>query len=282
MSSNENTGDSTDGKRTADTKEFPWITRREALAAGGVAIGATTLASGSALAAEDDGTEDHEDDDGTNEFRVTVTNLTHGQPFTPPAVALHEPTVEVFSVGEAANELVMQLAENGNLDPLLTLVGETPEIRAAGVGDAPLVPRDDPGDTGHPYYASFTLSADESATHLTFLSMLIATNDGFVGVDTVELPEAVNESKTLHANGYDAGTEQNTERFDDMVPPAQSLISGNEAEGGTAESDPEIAEDEVIRPHPGISGDADLQAETYGWDDPAAAVHVEKIAEDSS
>ena len=270
------------------SKQYPYLTRRRALAAGGVALG-TTVFGGSTLASShgngDDesggeGDESGGEGDAGHEYRVTVTNLTSGQPFTPPAVALHQPSVEVFSVGDPANEPVQQIAENGNLDPLVSLIESTSAIRAAGVGEAPLVPSADPGGTGNPYYTTLTIAADESATHLTFISMLIGTNDGFVGLDTVELPEEVNESKTLHANGYDAGTEQNTERFADMVPPAQALIQGGEDDAGTTESNPDIAEDAVIRPHPGITGGADLDPATYGWDEPAASVHVEKIAGD--
>lgn len=271
----DDTNDTIDAAATDErpsAADLPGITRRSALALGGTALGAVALGGGT-VSAQADGDPNAE----TNQYRVTVTNLTRGQPFTPPAVALHEPTVAVFSVGAPANEAVQQLAENGNLDPLVSLIQETDEIRAASVGSAPLVPAADPGETGNPYYETFEIEADESATHLTFLSMLVATNDGFVGLDTVELPSEVNASWTLHADGYDAGTEQNTEDFDDIVPPAQTLISGEDAEGGTTESDPDLAEDEVIRPHPGIAGDGDLSPEVYGWDEPAAAVHVERI-----
>jgi hypothetical protein len=106
--------------------------------------------------------------------------------------------------------------------------------------------------------------------------MLIGTNDGIVGLDTVELPTAVNESKTLYANGYDVGTEQNTEVFADMVPPAKTLIVGGEPEG-TTESDPAIAEDDVIRPHTGIQGVGDMDPAVYDWREPAALVQVERI-----
>jgi sugar lactone lactonase YvrE len=290
------------GDDAFETTRHLQLTRRNALALGGTTLGLTALGGtgvgGNPAAQEEDGTDDEdengtgdedengtgdEDENGTDErrtdeYRVTVTNLSAGQPFTPPLVALHQPQVEVFSVGDPANEAVRQLAENGTLDPLVTLAGETSEIRAAAVGDRPLVPEDDPGGTGNPYYTELTLSADRSATHLTFLSMLVGTNDGFVGLDTVELPDQVNESRTLHANAYDAGTEQNTELFEDMVPPAQSLIQGGEPQGGTDVSDPEIAEDDVIRPHPGIQGDGDLSPEVYGWDEPVGAVHVEKTA----
>ncbi|WP_276258541.1 spondin domain-containing protein [Haloglomus litoreum] len=253
-------------------------TRRGLLALGGAALGTTALA-GPSFAGGDDNDGDDDDDDrgrGARSYRVTVANLTPGQPFTPPAVALHRPAVEVFSVGDPANEPTRQVAENGNLGPLVELIEATDAIRAAGVGDAPLVPASDPGDTGNPYYASLELSADASATHLTFLSMLVATNDGIVGLDTVPLPERVNASMTYYANGYDVGTEENTERFEDLVPPAQTLILG-EGEGGTTESDPDLAEDGVIRPHPGITGDGDLDPAVYGWREPAGYLQVERL-----
>ena len=261
-------------------------TRRRVLGVGGATIGALTLGGTNVQAQQDD---DEDDDNGegsengngggARSYRVTIANLTGGQPFTPPAVALHRPDVEVFSVGEEANEPTQQIAENGNLGPLIELIGETNSIRAAAVGDAPLVPSTDPGETGNPNYATLSLSADASATHLTFISMLIATNDGIVGLDTVPLPERVNESRTYYANGYDVGTERNTEHFEDLVPPAQSLIQGGDPDGGTGESNPDLAEDGVIRPHPGISGTGDLSVETYGWREPAALVQIERIAD---
>ena len=270
---------------TSDEVGLP-LSRRRALALGGAALGGTAL-SGTALGTDDDDEhggdddrKDDDDDDGARQYRVTVANLTSGQPFTPPAVAAHRPTVEVFSVGEPANEVVQQIAENGNLDPLVSLIDETDAIRAAAVAEQPLVPSSDPGGTELPAYATLELAADASATHLTFISMLIATNDGFVGLDTVPLPAEGNASRTYYANGYDAGTEQNTEQFADMVPPAQSLIQGGEAEGGTAESNPDLAEDGVIHPHAGIQGDGDLDPAVYGWREPAALVQVERLTDD--
>ena len=261
---------------TGTDGRFP-VTRRRALALGGTAL---AVAGGASVVGATDEHEDGDGDaDGMRRYRVTVANLTRGQPFTPPAVALHQPSVEVFSVGDPANEATRALAENGNLDPLVGLTQEVDAIRAAGVGDSPLVPEADPADTGLPYYASLELSADASATHLTFASMLIATNDGIVGLDTVDLPDAVNESATHYANGYDVGTEQNTELFTDLVPPAKTLILGGDPEG-TAESDEALAEDGVITPHPGIEGRGDLPPEVYDWREPAALVQVERLPMD--
>jgi hypothetical protein len=245
------------------------VSRRDALRIGGAALGGTVLASGSASAQSQNG------DGEAREYRVTVANLTPGQPFTPPAVAAHRASVEVFAVGDEANEPTKEVAENGNLEPLQGLIEETDAIRGAVVGDAPLVPKRDPGDTGNPYYAELSLSADASAQYLTFVSMLVATNDGIAGLDTVPLPDRVNASRTYYANGYDVGTEQNTEQFEDMVPPAKTLIQGGDPVG-TTESDPDIREDDVIRPHPGIRGDGDLDPAVYDWDEPAALVQVER------
>ncbi|GGN89020.1 MULTISPECIES: spondin domain-containing protein [Haloarcula] len=248
----------------------PTLTRRRALALGGGTLGALALGSSTVLGQRDDGR------DGNRTYRVTVANLTRGQPFTPPAVAAHRSSVEVFAVGEEANRPTRQLAENGNLDPLVDLIDDTNAIRGAAVGESPLVPEADPGDTGLPYYTELELSADSSAEYLTFVSMLVATNDGIVGLDTVPLPDRVNESRTYYANGYDVGTEENTELFEDLVPPAKTLIIGGESEG-TTRSDSDISEDGVIRPHPGIDGVGNLPPSVYDWREPAGYLQVERV-----
>jgi hypothetical protein len=257
-----------------DDSRLP-TSRRTFLAAAGTAVGGLALG-GTAFAQQGDGGASSSNE--PRQYRVTVTNLTSYQPFTPAAVAAHRGSVEVFSVGDEANEPTKEIAENGNLGPLVDLVEATDAIRGAAVGDGPLVPKADPGDTGRPYFQELHLEADPSARFLTFISMLIATNDGFVGLDTVPLPQTVNGSVTYYAQGYDAGTEVNTENFEDLVPPAQTL-TGEEREGisGRGTSHPDLAEGGVITPHPGITGVGDVP-EKFDWDEPAASVVVERIA----
>ncbi len=274
----------TDQNTTTD-ESFP-TTRRRALAISGATLAGLTTASGTVSATGPDGEGRGRGSRGRR-YRVTVANLTDGQFFTPAAVAIHDPSVEVFAVGDPANEATREIAENGNLGPLAELIETTDEIRAAAVGDAPLVPSGDPGDTGFSYTTELELAVsgergppqDTPAgepNYLSFIAMLIATNDGFTGLDTVALPEAVNQSHTYFAASYDAGTEENTERWADIVPPAQAL-SGMEADApGTAEPQPELDEDGVVAPHPGISGDGDLDPEFFDWDDPVALVQVER------
>jgi len=245
----------------------PRLTRRGALLASGATLAALGVGATSLAGAQQD---------GSRSYRVTVANLTRGQPFTPPLVAVHRPSVELFAVGDPATPQLQQLAENGDLAPLVELAEGSNAVRGAVVGDAPLVPEADPADTGNPYYAELTVSTDGAAGFLSFASMLIATNDGVVGLDTVRLPAAVNQSVTYYANGYDVGTEQNTELFQDLVPPAKTLILGGEPEG-TTDTDPALAEDGVVRPHPAIQGDGDLPPAVYDWREPAALVQVERL-----
>lgn len=65
-------------------------------------------------------------------YRVRVTSLTSGQPFTPLAVVLHRPSGELASVSEPANETVKKVAENGKLGPLLDLTGSNGDVQGAG------------------------------------------------------------------------------------------------------------------------------------------------------
>ncbi|KAB1187873.1 MULTISPECIES: spondin domain-containing protein [Haloferax] len=211
-------------------------------------------------------------------YRVTVANLTSSQPFTPPVVVAHQPSVELFSVGDPANDAIKELAENGNLAPLGELAESLNEVRGAAIAETPLVPTELPGSDMFPSWTTLELETDASGAYLSFVSMLIGTNDGFTGLDTVPLPDQVNESRSYFAASFDAGTETNTEMYADMVPPAQGLYGIDSGTEGTGTSNPDLAEDGVITPHGGIVGDGDLDVEVYGWDDPVALVQVERMA----
>ncbi|AFK20224.1 hypothetical protein E6P09_14060 [Haloferax mediterranei ATCC 33500] len=216
-------------------------------------------------------------DQSARTYRVTVANLTTGQPFTPPAVVAHRASVELFAVGDPASDAIKELAENGNLDPLSELAESTTDIRTLSAAETPLVPPELPASEMFPAAATLELETDASGMYLSFVSMLIGTNDGFTGLDTVPLPERVNESRSYFASSYDAGTEMNTEAYGDMVPPAQALYGIDSGTEGAGMSNPDLAEDGVITPHGGIVGDGDLDPAVYGWDDPAALVQVERI-----
>jgi hypothetical protein len=106
--------------------------------------------------------------------------------------------------------------------------------------------------------------------------MLICTNDGFTGVDGVKLPNRVGQSVTNYTQGYDAGTEINTEMFEDLVPPCGPLTGQDSMGQGTGMSDPDLAENGVIHHHDGILGVGDLDPAINDWNNPVAKITVER------
>jgi hypothetical protein len=195
-------------------------------------------------------------------YTVTIENLTSGQPFTPPVVVTHSSDFDVFESGQSASAEVQAIAENGNNDPLVALIGSSSAVFDSAVGTAPVLP----GETT-------TLTVESPAGGLISAAMmLICTNDGFTGLDSVALPAS--GSQTFDANAYDAGTEINTEDFADIVPPCQSLIGVESEDEGTGESNPALAEGAVIIVHPGVQGGTDLTTADHGWTDPVARITV--------
>src|SRR5918999_3439431 len=122
-------------------------------------------------------------------YEVSITNLTSGQPLTPPVAAVHRGGLDVFDVGSAASFEVQQVAENGNAGPLLETLGDSRHVSDfLETTTGPLVPAGLPGAADFDDSVTFTLSGGPGFPRLTFASMLICTNDGFTGLDRVELP----------------------------------------------------------------------------------------------
>ncbi len=201
-------------------------------------------------------------------YNVTIENLTSGQPFTPPVVAAHTSGIDVFEVGQAASAEVLAIAENGNNDPLVALLGGSADVLDLASGTAPVKP----GES-----ATITVAAPAGSL-LSVVFMLICTNDGFSGFDSRTL--LASGSDTVDRDAYDAGTENNTEDFADIVPPCQDLIGVSSADAGTGESDAALAEGGVITAHAGIQGGTDLTVADHGWTDPVARITV--VAEAAS
>src|SRR5688500_942671 len=96
-------------------------TRRLLLAAGAAALVALALAP-SALA-------------GEREYQVRITDLTSGQPLTPPVVTTHRGKHAVFEVGQPASVGVREIAENGNNAPLRAFIEADPFDQFAGFAE---------------------------------------------------------------------------------------------------------------------------------------------------
>ena len=210
-------------------------------------------------------------------YEVTIENLTDGQPLTPPIIATHRRSIGMFRVGKAASFELKEIAENGNLGPMQAELAGNAHVFDVVTAAAPLVPAGTPGGATFEDTVTLAISASLGARFLSYSSMLICTNDGFTGVDSLMLPPRVGHSVTVTAAGYDAGTEINTEDFADMVPPCQGLIGVTSGDSGTGMSNPALAEGGVIHHHPGIMGGNDLVPGVHGWDDPVVKITVTRI-----
>lgn len=208
------------------------------------------------------------------EFEITVKNLTSGvQHFTPPLITIHRRAEDLFTVGKAASFELKEIAENGNLAPMLDLLGGSKHVSSLAVAttgegpDAPLAPQES---------VTLSLSAEPGSEFISFVSMLICTNDGFTGVDGAKLPNKVGDEIQLFLPAYDAGTEINTQDFEDLVPPCQLFSGAMTEDMGTGVSNPYLAEHGVVHHHDGIVPTGDLDPATYGWTEPVAEFTVRR------
>ena len=214
--------------------------------------------------------------DGPPSYEITITNTNRTQWFTPPVLAVHDRSADVFSVGKSAPLGVVEIAENGNLDPLVAALTGAAGITDVGVAVSAGPPPLAPGES-----TTLTLTGSGRSDRLSLVAMLICTNDGFSGLDTVRLPRWVGDHVVHTAGSYDAGSEHNTENLGDIVPPCQMLngVADPEGEPGSGVSNPALAENSVIRHHRGVKGTDDLTASAHGWNTakPSLAVSIKRI-----
>jgi len=204
-------------------------------------------------------------------YEITVENLTGGQPLTPPLLATHRRPIGMFDVGAPASFGVKEIAENGNLTPLMNWLQSNKHVSNVVVAVAGSPPPVMPG-------GSVTVSIDggPGSKYVSFVSMLICTNDGFTGLNGQRLPQDVGDEIMLYAGGYDAGTELNTEDFNDIVPPCPPLTGVTSTKPGSGTSDPALAEGGVIRTHSGVIGNVDLEESIHDWTDPVARITIRR------
>lgn len=148
------------------------------------------------------------------ELEISITNLTQGNHFTPRLVVAHTDEADLFEVGQPASTALAWLAEAG-------VIQDSQE--AASVGDnfeALLGPADTDNGSNTWHFFGGLVAPASTLTYPTFdtmdkpylsiASMLIPTNDAFIGLDSIMIPT---EAGTYHyyLNAYDAGTELNDE-----------------------------------------------------------------------
>ncbi len=207
------------------------------------------------------------------ELDIKVTNLTHGIYFTPLLITAHTSDAHLYKLGMAASEDLQKVAEGGDISgfssTLATINADSSENPAGGLLA--------PGAS-----TETMLSTADGNVHLSIVSMLLPTNDGFVGLDSWSIPDEPG-TYTVYLNGYDAGTEANSEIINGGGMPGVLGIpvdpSGNNGTGATGVTDME--ENSMVHVHRGNLGDtdvsagmSDLDSTVHRWLNPVAKVTI--------
>lgn len=182
-------------------------------------------------------------------YDVTITNITTSmQALSPPIIATHPSSAHAWQIGQPASKGAEVVAEEGMTDMLAAeLRPVATDVQAA---KAPLLPGD-----------SITLRITaKDGDVLSAATMLIQTNDGFTGLDSVALAAGDKD-----AMAYDAGTEENTELKAD-IPGFGGMMRG-----------PDTNPRQAISMHQGITGKAEVTPE-FNWSGPVARFTITMIS----
>ena len=195
---------------------------------------------------------------GSGDYYVTITNLTYRINFTPILVVSQRRPVELFEVGTPASDDLAAIAEAGDLVPIkATLNGEKDVVDVQDSG----------GLLGPGESVTVVVSGDRGARYISVASMMLPTNDGFIGLDSVEVERR--GSVTFYSPGYDAGSEANDELCANIPGPPC---------GGVGPSPGENPGDENhVHIHRGTHGIGDLAADVYDWRNPVARITVTRV-----
>lgn len=208
-------------------------------------------------------------------YEVTITNLAATQPISPPVAVTHRRAVKLFKPGTPASAAIEALAEDGNQGvAVAALTGADKVTEVVDLG-APLTPA---GVSVGDFSDSITFQIDaHRRDRLSIAGMLICTNDGFIGLNSIKLPKAGAGTATHYLKAYDAGTEANTELSEDIVDPCSGLgpvVLDGDPDGNNNDG---IETDGVVRKHPGVSGSVGDLLPAHNWDMPVAMVEIHLV-----
>lgn len=204
-------------------------------------------------------------------FSVVVTNLTAGQPLSPTALVVHKPGFKAFAVGTPASVELERIAESGNSTAFLADADANTATFTSGKASAGIPP----GMTATIMLETPIMDADKTQLRLTALSMLGNTNDGFTGLNGVDISKLdVGDSMTIDTISYDAGTEKNTESKATVPGPA----AGGEGFNAMRDDSPS-----TVAMHSGVISKDDGNTNSAltsinHWDNPVARITITRLA----
>ena len=115
------------------------------------------------------------------EFTVTVKNLTNGIYFTPLLITAHDGDTHLFETGSPASPALQAMAEGGDISGLVDMVGGEDRDTVANPAGGLLAP----GGIVSDVYFNTNRTRNR---YLSLTAMLLPTNDGFVGLDSLRIP----------------------------------------------------------------------------------------------
>ncbi|MEE4379373.1 MAG: spondin domain-containing protein [Candidatus Competibacteraceae bacterium] len=207
-------------------------------------------------------------------FQIEITNLTHGNYFTPVLIAAHPAETHLFQAGAQASVGLQTMAEEGDI---ALLVSDLQGLGADVVGN-PAGGLMAPGQV-----VTTTLETlSNNNTQLSVVAMILPTNDAFIGLDAISLPTEPGRY-TFNLNGYDAGTEANDELITGSgaigTPGIPAAPGGDGGQNGSGVTNTET--NLLVHIHRGVLGDtdptgdpSDLDSRIHRWLNPVARVVV--------
>jgi len=189
-------------------------------------------------------------------YKITITNVTSGQPFAPVLVATHRAGMSFFEEGQPPSDELAMLAEAGNGNPMAAKL-----LTMSGVRDAKVSTM---GLTFPGHSLTMMISAKSDRDTISIGSMLGATNDAFFAIADMKLPDD-KRTVTYMANAYDAGSATNDE--------LSSTVAGLGGEGYSPYDDGEG----FVHIHSGIHGVGDAIPAVLDWRNPVAKIVIERM-----
>lgn len=178
-------------------------------------------------------------------FKVEVTNLTKGQPITPPVVAAHSPRTKIFMLGKKASKGLSILAQDGVTDNFVAELDGNKFVKRSVVGSGVILPG---------MKQSLMIEANDKRFVFSVVGMLARTNDAIVAARGLTSDLKVGQKITHLARVYDAGAEMNTQLCEHIpAPPCNNPGVGTEGGEG------------FVRFHEGVQklGDLDVARDTF-------------------
>lgn len=208
------------------------------------------------------------------DFDVEIVNLTNGIYYTPFLAAAHTEGNNLFVTGQPASANLQAMAEGGDISGLVADVQSIGATYVANPAGGLLPPATS---------TTFNLNTDgTNNTRLSIVAMLLPTNDGFAGMNAIEIPTEPGRY-VYNVNAYDAGTEANDEIVNGGgapgVPGIPAAPGGFAGTGGTgvagADTNP------YVHIHRGNIGDtdpnggkSDVNSTVHRWLNPVVRVIV--------